>query len=106
MDKDELYDLVLILLAGLIKDNSGSIEAALDSVGITDTEQRKKIKDLFGWKEEPWISYIVTITKKNYDLDTEEIIFEYDNDCSDATNDKDAVIETLRIALGGAEEED
>ena len=39
-------------LAAVIKHNNGSMEDALDDIGIKNKEERKKIKEWYGWDED------------------------------------------------------
>ena len=52
MDKELLEELFAKALATLIEQNGGSMEQALDDIGVQDERDRKPIKEWFGWEEE------------------------------------------------------
>ena len=51
MKKAELENLAANALSALVAECGGSLEVALDEVGIRDPKQRQEIKDWFGWDE-------------------------------------------------------
>lgn len=52
MEKDLLEELLGQALNALIEHNGGSMEQALDDMGVQDERDRKPIKEWFGWEEE------------------------------------------------------
>lgn len=52
MSKELLEELLGQALATLIEQNGGSMEQALDDMGVQDERDRKPIKEWFGWDEE------------------------------------------------------
>ena len=52
MKKEELNNLASKALCALVEANGGSIESALDDMRIGDEDERKAIKEWFGWEDE------------------------------------------------------
>ena len=52
MDKELLEELLSHAIEALIESNGGSIEQALDDMGVQEERDRQEIKDWFGWDEE------------------------------------------------------
>lgn len=52
MDKELLEELFAKALATLIEKDGGSMEQALDDMGVQDERDRQPIKDWFGWENE------------------------------------------------------
>jgi len=52
MDNELLEELLARALSALIERNGGSIEAALDDMGVQDERDREPIKLWFGWENE------------------------------------------------------
>jgi len=57
MDKELLEELFAKALATLIEQNGGSMETALDDLGVQDERDRKPIKEWFGWDDEQDSNY-------------------------------------------------
>ena len=49
MNFEELFNLTIY---ALIESNGGSLETALDTIGITDTQTRNQIIDYMNWYDE------------------------------------------------------
>ena len=57
MSKELLEELFAKALATLIEQNGGSMEQALDDLGVQDERDRKPIKEWFGWDDEEDSNY-------------------------------------------------
>lgn len=74
----DFIELFSSAMNALIDHNGGSLEEAMDDMGIRDERLRTEIKNYFDWEEE----YTVKVTNIDYCIEEEDVCDEIANDAS------------------------